>query len=82
MYTKAIKTETANAEGTSTEQVILTDNPHERWEIGFAVSDGSFQQVSFVNSIATTHGGSHVNFIATRSATSSRRSSTKGTKAV
>lgn len=45
-------------------QVILTDSPHERWEVGFAVSDGAFQQVSFVNSIATTSGGSHVNYIA------------------
>ncbi|KAK4540471.1 DNA topoisomerase 2 [Oleoguttula mirabilis] len=64
MYTKAIKTENIANDGTAPEQVILTDHPHERWEVGFAVSDGSFQQVSFVNSIATTHGGSHVNFIA------------------
>lgn len=35
-----------------------------RWQIGFTVSDGSFQQVSFVNSIATTAGGTHVNYIA------------------
>jgi DNA topoisomerase-2 len=64
MYTKAIKTENLADNGSAPEQVILTDNPHERWEIGFAVSDGSFQQVSFVNSIATTHGGTHVNFVA------------------
>lgn len=64
MYTKAIKTENIENDGKAPEQVILTDNPHERWEIGFAVSDGSFQHVSFVNSIATTSGGSHVNFIA------------------
>ena len=64
MYTKAIKTENIVNDGKAPEQVILTDNPHERWEIGFAVSDGSFQQVSFVNSIATTSGGSHVNYIA------------------
>ncbi|KAK5175786.1 DNA topoisomerase 2 [Saxophila tyrrhenica] len=64
MYTKAIKTENLLNDGKAPEQVILTDNPHERWEIGFAVSDGSFQQVSFVNSIATTSGGSHVNFVA------------------
>ena len=62
MYTKAIQKDNM-LDGTTT-QVILTDNPHERWEIGFAVSDGSFQQVSFVNSIATTSGGTHVNYIA------------------
>lgn len=64
MYTKAIKTENIESDGKAPEQVILTDNPHERWEIGFAVSDGSFQQVSFVNSIATSSGGTHVNYIA------------------
>jgi len=67
MYTKAIKADTAGtgSEEVSTDStVIITDNPHERWEIGFAVSDGSFQQVSFVNSIATTSGGTHVNYIA------------------
>ena len=53
MYTGAIETENIENDGKAPEQVILTDNPHERWEIGFAVSDGSFQQVSFVNSIAT-----------------------------
>ena len=65
MYTKAIKAENGEDAPTAPErQVILTDNPNERWEVGFAVSDGSFQQVSFVNSIATTSGGTHVNYIA------------------
>ncbi|KAI8983247.1 type II DNA topoisomerase [Trametes punicea] len=35
-----------------------------RWEVAFAVSDGSFQQVSFANSICTSKGGTHVNHIA------------------
>ncbi|KAH9921344.1 DNA topoisomerase [Fomitopsis serialis] len=35
-----------------------------RWEVAFAVSDGSFQQVSFANSISTIKGGTHVNYIA------------------
>jgi DNA topoisomerase II len=36
---------------------------NDRWEVGVSVSDGSFQQVSFVNSIATIKGGTHVNYI-------------------
>jgi len=34
-----------------------------RWEIAFGVSDSSFNQISFVNSIATTSGGTHVDYI-------------------
>ena len=36
----------------------------ERWEIGIGVSDGHLQQVSFVNSICTSKGGKHVDYIA------------------
>jgi len=37
----------------------------DRWEVGVGVSaDQSFQQISFVNAIATTKGGGHVNYIA------------------
>ncbi|RDX60756.1 DNA topoisomerase 2, partial [Mucuna pruriens] len=35
----------------------------ERWEICVSLSDGQFQQVSFVNSIATIKGGTHVDYI-------------------
>ena len=28
----------------------------DRWEVGFAISDSGFQNVSFVNSISTTKG--------------------------
>jgi DNA topoisomerase-2 len=64
MYTKAINKD-RNVEDASANKVIIDDtDAHKRWEIGFAVSDGSFQQVSFVNSIATTSGGTHVNYIA------------------
>ena len=64
MYVKAINKERGQ-EGTSDSSVstIITEKAGERWEIGFAVSDGSFQQVSFVNSIATTSGGTHVNYV-------------------
>ena len=63
MYTKAIKLERGE-EAKSDASEIVAESPNSRWEIGFAVSDGTFQQVSFVNSIATTSGGSHVNYIA------------------
>lgn len=63
MYTKAIKKERGEEAANDTSEII-TESPDPRWEIGFTVSDGSFQQVSFVNSIATTSGGSHVNYVA------------------
>ena len=34
-----------------------------RWEVVISVSDGEFRQVSFVNSICTSKGGTHVNYI-------------------
>ncbi|KAJ1920311.1 DNA topoisomerase 2 [Mycoemilia scoparia] len=34
------------------------------WEVAFVVSDGQFQQVSFVNSINTVKGGNHVTHVA------------------
>ncbi|KAI0457803.1 DNA topoisomerase [Xylaria acuta] len=66
MYAKAIARERSVEEGTEpTATVLLEDKKaHTRWAVGFAVSDGSFQQVSFVNNIATTSGGPHVNHIA------------------
>ena len=36
----------------------------ERWQVVFSLSEGAFQQVSFVNSICTTKGGTHVEYIA------------------
>lgn len=64
MYTKAIEKEASGGAETAEKQTIIVDNPHERWEVGFAVSDGSFKQVSFVNNIATTSGGTHVKYVA------------------
>jgi DNA topoisomerase-2 len=60
MYVKALKEENADNEKSEIIHTIVND----RWEIAFAVSNGSFQQVSFVNSIATTSGGTHVNHVA------------------
>ncbi|KAI0203791.1 DNA topoisomerase [Astrocystis sublimbata] len=66
MYAKAIASERSVEEGAEPmATVILEDKKaHARWAVGFAVSDGTFQQVSFVNNIATTTGGPHVNHIA------------------
>lgn len=69
MYAKSIAKERqdidADGTGPAPANVIFEDTKaHTRWQIGFTVSDGSFQQVSFVNSIATTSGGTHVNYIA------------------
>ncbi|KAI0971156.1 DNA topoisomerase [Xylaria arbuscula] len=62
MYAKAIAQEREADE--SSGKVILEDSKgHQRWEVAFTVSDGTFHQVSFVNSIATTQGGTHVNYI-------------------
>ena len=45
-------------------KIIESRATHERWEIVASLSDGQFQQVSFVNSICTIKGGSHVNLVA------------------
>lgn len=43
---------------------LVYETVNERWEIAFSISDKGFQQVSFVNSIATTKGGRHVDLVA------------------
>lgn len=43
---------------------IIYENPDQRWEVAMTLSDTGFQQMSFVNSIATTKGGRHVDYIA------------------
>ncbi|XP_062109563.1 DNA topoisomerase 2-like [Humulus lupulus] len=35
----------------------ITEKVNDRWEVCVSLSDGQFQQVSFVNSIATIKGG-------------------------
>ncbi|XP_042007097.1 DNA topoisomerase 2-like isoform X1 [Salvia splendens] len=39
------------------------EHVHDRWQICISRSDGQFQQVSFVNGIATTKGGTHVDYV-------------------
>merc|ERR1719424_1736913 len=43
---------------------VVFERSNERWEVGMAISDGQFRQVSFVNCIATPKGGTHVNHVA------------------
>lgn len=42
---------------------IIHELINERWEVALTMSDKGFQQVSFVNSIATTKGGRHVDHV-------------------
>ena len=44
----------------------------DRWEVGVSATstEGASQQISFVNSIATSKGGSHVTYVADKIATS------------
>lgn len=72
MYVKALRNESDSpSEGTPTDidptakklTVIVHEMLNARWEVAFAVSNGTFNQVSFVNSIATTSGGSHVKYV-------------------
>lgn len=65
MYVRAIKDRNPEkAEETENNYSVLVHEViNDRWEIAFAVSDGTFNQVSFVNSIATTSGGTHIKYI-------------------
>lgn len=43
---------------------IVYEKFNDRWEVALALSEsGNFSQVSFVNSIATTNGGTHVAYV-------------------
>tara|TARA_R110002073_G_scaffold123085_3_gene266409 strand:+ start:2766 stop:5972 length:3207 start_codon:yes stop_codon:yes gene_type:complete len=44
------------------DNIVTVVNP--RWTVCVAPSDAGFQQVSFVNGICTTRGGTHVDYIA------------------
>ncbi|KAL0873030.1 hypothetical protein Bca101_022735 [Brassica carinata] len=41
----------------------LVEKVNDRWEVCVSISEGQFQQVSFVNSIATIKGGTHVDYV-------------------
>lgn len=44
---------------------VVYESANDRWEVAVTLSEGGdFRQMSFVNSIATTKGGSHVDYVA------------------
>ncbi|KAJ0735221.1 putative DNA topoisomerase (ATP-hydrolyzing) [Helianthus annuus] len=47
----------------STDTLRIYEKVNERWEICVSMADGHFEQVSFVNNIATIKGGTHVDYI-------------------
>ncbi|TIC47232.1 DNA topoisomerase II [Wallemia mellicola] len=64
-YVEMYVTSTIDNEGESSTKkpTIIHERVNDRWEIAFALSDGVFREVSFVNSIATTKGGTHVDHV-------------------
>ncbi|XP_009867181.1 PREDICTED: DNA topoisomerase 2-alpha, partial [Apaloderma vittatum] len=58
LYLKDKVDETGNA------LKIIHEEVNPRWEVCLTLSEKGFQQVSFVNSIATTKGGRHVDYVA------------------
>ncbi|XP_077315975.1 DNA topoisomerase 2-alpha isoform X2 [Lithobates pipiens] len=58
MYVKDKVDETGNA------LKVIHELVNDRWEVCLTMSEKGFQQVSFVNSIATTKGGRHVDYVA------------------
>uniref|UniRef100_A0A665VQA1 DNA topoisomerase 2 n=1 Tax=Echeneis naucrates TaxID=173247 RepID=A0A665VQA1_ECHNA len=42
---------------------VVHENVNPRWEVCLTMSEKGFQQVSFVNSIATTKGGRHIDYV-------------------
>uniref|UniRef100_A0A672IIQ9 DNA topoisomerase 2 n=1 Tax=Salarias fasciatus TaxID=181472 RepID=A0A672IIQ9_SALFA len=43
---------------------VIHELANERWEVCLTTSEKGFQQISFVNSIATTKGGRHTDYVA------------------
>ncbi|CAJ1084130.1 DNA topoisomerase 2-beta isoform X2 [Xyrichtys novacula] len=42
---------------------VVNETVNERWEVCLTLSEKGFQQISFVNSIATTKGGRHIDYV-------------------
>ncbi|XP_041029366.1 DNA topoisomerase 2-alpha isoform X1 [Carcharodon carcharias] len=48
---------------TGSQLKIIHEVVNERWEVCMTMSEKGFQQISFANSIATTKGGRHVDYV-------------------
>ena len=53
----------ADKEEDEEDPVKIFESPDERWEVGVTLAESQFQQVSFVNSICTSKGGTHVKYV-------------------
>uniref|UniRef100_A0A3P9IX37 DNA topoisomerase 2 n=1 Tax=Oryzias latipes TaxID=8090 RepID=A0A3P9IX37_ORYLA len=42
---------------------VVNEMVNDRWEVCLTMSEKGFQQISFVNSIATTKGGRHIDYV-------------------
>lgn len=47
----------------------IMEKVNDRWDICVGLSEGHFQQVSFVNKVATIEGGTHVDYVTKQVAT-------------
>ncbi|KAF7085409.1 hypothetical protein CFC21_088844 [Triticum aestivum] len=56
--------DSASKEGIKLPRIYQKVN--DRWEVCVSLSEGQFQQVSFVNGIATIKGGTHVDYVASQ----------------
>lgn len=65
MYLQSAQAEAAESSGGAMQPKpsLIYEQISDRWEVGFAVSEGTFQFVSFANSISTTKGGTHVTYL-------------------
>lgn len=64
LYVNSAKENAGDGAVEGPKPTIIFEEISPRWEVAFSLSEGSFQQISFTNSIATTKGGTHVNLIA------------------
>ncbi|KZT08970.1 type II DNA topoisomerase [Laetiporus sulphureus 93-53] len=65
LYVNSAAEQASDASGGAAQAkpTIIYEQVGPRWEVAFTVSDGTFQQVSFANSISTSKGGTHVTLI-------------------